>query len=57
MCTRIVYNTHTHTHIYIYTYIHTYIYQKQIRGLVSMGTTFSYPREKICRVENQTRTL
>jgi hypothetical protein len=48
-----------HTYIYIYIYIHIYIYiytRARVCGFAGTGTTFSYPREKTRRVENQTRT-
>jgi hypothetical protein len=50
---------HIHTYIYIYIYIHIYIYiytRARVCGFAGTGTTFSYPREKTRRVENQTRT-
>ena len=51
---------HIYTHIYIHTHTHTYIYiyiyPLRVRGFAGTGITFSYPREKTRRVENQTRT-
>jgi hypothetical protein len=46
-----------HIYIYTYTYIYTYIYTRAgVCGFAGTSTTFSYPREKTRRVENQTRT-
>jgi hypothetical protein len=39
--------------LYIYIYIYTHA---RVCGFAGTGTTFSYPREKTRRVENQTRT-
>jgi hypothetical protein len=56
-----IYNIHTykityiHIYIYIHTHTHIYIYPLRVRGFAGTGITFSYPREKTHRVENQTR--
>jgi hypothetical protein len=48
--------TPIYRHIYTYIYIYTHIYQLRVRRFAGTGITFSYPREKTRRVENQTRT-